>query len=520
MEGDLYDISRYTISDLLEIFGLSNSPSVADVQSAVDTGLERALEARNNSLSTFIREGGDKLISFIRGVDAEGSTGIAPGASAWLASQALGNEASSQSSNYVAQSGVQIATHSGQPVTSRSRIPANQPMNVPIVQGTVNSNISNNVTRTVTIDSSKRRHLFPYNDNNPNFYTSSTNFYMNLNIPLTGVLGYTLGSLTIPYTFYPVDYCKGNNYLWVVLEFDASGNPVLESAIPVSIPPGAYTSDQLSAAVQTAINAAVSPWSVDLSFNEQTRKYSASTDSPNKGRLYFYDLFGRLPVPDASFCVPAPKLDTCLGYMVGFRPGQQESKIEDHQLTASHPSFYIELVNTDDPVVGDATANLNAAPYITMLLDDGNYNYANNSNITIIDTIPYAVPPMKVPADASYVCIDDVRVFVPGNPRKLTNSQIFALNVREQKEHQQVIHTRALGCDLPNSFAKLTYDTAGISFGGNLSIIEGTSAQRQFYGPVTINRFNIRLVDNNGYTLNLHGQDWSFQLSVNQLYEY
>ena len=74
---------------------------------------------------------------------------------------------------------------------------------------------------------------------------------------------------------------------------------------------------------------------------------------------------------------------------------------------------------------------------------------------------------------------------------------------------------------MPNTFATLVYDTAGLAFGDSLSITDGTStAERQFYGPVRINRFDIRLVDNQGHTVNLHGQDWSFQLSVTQLYQY
>ena len=44
--------------------------------------------------------------------------------------------------------------------------------------------------------------------------------------------------------------------------------------------------------------------------------------------------------------------------------------------------------------------------------------------------------------------------------------------------------------------------------------------ERVYFGPVDIERVRVRLIDDKGNTVNLNGVDWSFTLSIEQLYQY
>jgi hypothetical protein len=44
--------------------------------------------------------------------------------------------------------------------------------------------------------------------------------------------------------------------------------------------------------------------------------------------------------------------------------------------------------------------------------------------------------------------------------------------------------------------------------------------QRAYFGPVVINKLRVTLRDDKGYIVNLHGNDWSFSLVTEELYEF
>ena len=46
------------------------------------------------------------------------------------------------------------------------------------------------------------------------------------------------------------------------------------------------------------------------------------------------------------------------------------------------------------------------------------------------------------------------------------------------------------------------------------------SNERVYFGPVDIERLRIKLYDDKGYLINLHGNNWSFTLIVESLYQY
>ena len=44
--------------------------------------------------------------------------------------------------------------------------------------------------------------------------------------------------------------------------------------------------------------------------------------------------------------------------------------------------------------------------------------------------------------------------------------------------------------------------------------------KRIYFGPVKLRKFNVRLLNDKGFEVNLNDRDWSFSLIVNQLYQF
>jgi len=68
---------------------------------------------------------------------------------------------------------------------------------------------------------------------------------------------------------------------------------------------------------------------------------------------------------------------------------------------------------------------------------------------------------------------------------------------------------------LPARTAITSVNTPLVLFGVNFLI-----NAREYFGPVTIERLGIKLVDDKGNLVDLNGLDWSFVFRVKQLYQY
>ena len=114
---------------------------------------------------------------------------------------------------------------------------------------------------------------------------------------------------------------------------------------------------------------------------------------------------------------------------------------------------------------------------------------------------------------------------VPLVPRTLTFSQIYTLNQITANRGAGGISgkNREMGPKTSDVFAVIPLRTvAGLSLGQHY-IDSGPSLltnQRAYFGPVVINKLRVTLRDDKGYIVNLHGNDWSFSLVTEELYEF
>ena len=165
-----------------------------------------------------------------------------------------------------------------------------------------------------------------------------------------------------------------------------------------------------------------------------------------------------------------------------------------------------------------------SGPTIFLLsIDDFNQNNANQQSI-------YTGQPdknIKVPSyynqeDASYsLCIDKKKLLKSNIPRRLTQNQIYSANSIASDNKKE--NHRSNSQNMSNLFATLTPQTTGLTWGHDSWTSDNPSLQsnkRDYFGPVTLRKLHIKLMDDNGQPINLNGQDWQFSLLIDHVYQY
>ena len=120
----------------------------------------------------------------------------------------------------------------------RERLGVLQSHPIPVVQGTINPNLKNIISRIVSIDSQYRSNIVPFSNNNINAPSFNTDFTFDLSERLNNVLSMKLNSIQIPTSWYIFDYSLGNTCFKYQI---GNADPALIKTILVKIPPGNYT---------------------------------------------------------------------------------------------------------------------------------------------------------------------------------------------------------------------------------------------------------------------------------------
>ena len=178
--------------------------------------------------------------------------------------------------------------------------------------------------------------------------------------------------------------------------------------------------------------------------------------------------------------------------------------------------------------------------YFLLIIDDFNHSRVNSGVVGIGEITTSLARPMYFNANlpSATVCMPDVadvrnglakrKLVVPLVPRTLTFSQIYTLNQITANRGGGGSggisgKNREMGPKTSDVFAVIPLRaTAGLTLGQHY-IDYGPSLltnQRAYFGPVVINKLRVTLRDDKGYIVNLHGNDWSFSLVTEELYEF
>ena len=181
--------------------------------------------------------------------------------------------------------------------------------------------------------------------------------------------------------------------------------------------------------------------------------------------------------------------------------------------------------------ISSVSLTLSATKYVYLCVNDYQNNRGSDSIIRISDPITkiYPLPeyvnrltnypqsnsnPNVVDINADIYCdtISKTKVYVPSWPRKITQNQMYSLNAILQDNRKT--RTNINDNYITDVIATIPVDPS------EESILTFIDHQPRFYfGPVRIEKIEIKLKDDNGNFVNLNGTEWGFSIIVEQIYE-
>jgi hypothetical protein len=464
---------------------------------------------------------------------------------------------------------------------NRERLGVLQSHPIPVVQGTINPNLKNIISRIVSVDSQYRSNIVPYSNNNINAPSFNTDFNFDLSERLTNVLSIKLNSIQIPTSWYIFDDSLGNTCFKYQ---QGTTEPII-----VKIPSGNYTLPFLNSYFKNytyVVIPSIPPVTATINLHlfltadEVTGKLIFCSDLANI-TLIFYDSRQKIifnSCLDNSCGTSQMRLNQNLGWSLGYRTNDENTLAiqinndssappppPSNQLPPPNsgyfPSYYSSYKYYN---IAQSPANLYGPTYFLLVVDDYNNNRVNNSLVTLTNVsnkldLPSYYSSAYKNADNTFATIgcpsvlnqEGLGISAPdsalpymtkSSPRQLTQSQLYTAN--EILFNRTTYSNKAFGPSSADVLALIplagisalrtkityTYDPSGNPIPSLLNsqtsqpfitLATGLEAnERTYFGPVDIDRLRVRLLDDKGNLVNLNDVDWSFSLSVNQLYQY
>ena len=512
-----YNIDNYSIDELYAILQLPNPSSNSDIRTQTNKYISQYAAENNVDFVNFFQEIQAKLLRENQSIQTDN----------WWKHEALPQDNSVQRDKITDRvQRIKVYENDHLPM-NREQLGINNTIDTKIAQDTLNPNLENITTRIINLDSQ-------YRQSSGGLEAISTDYTLDLSEPLTNVLSLRLYSVQIPFTWYNIDSTYGNTCFWITIP-SIDGSYVVQ----ISIPPGNYTTDTLVNALNVAFASVnIASTTVIVSYDTTTGKMTINLNgatytnssglqvSINTGvstgslaYITFYDFSNTLTCFNNELCASLNHtFDNTLGWVMGFRD----------------PIIVLSTGNT-----GIAIVNLYGPKYLILVIDDYNQNHIVNGLVTITEISSKLALPKYYTPDMPFNCsraheinsqfntdkIDitykDTVTVGPTSPRILTQAQIYTIN-QIIKNRDQVVSYRGKAPTTSDTFAIIPFKKGSMNL-GDIYVEFGGSMQdnkRVYFGPVNIERMHIKLLDDRGNVLNLHGVDWCITLISENLYQY
>ena len=339
--------------------------------------------------------------------------------------------------------------------------------------------------RVILIDSQFRPDILSEAEKGPEFNDRefNTDFTLDLSEPLTDVVAISLSTVNIPTSWYAFDHHLGNTKFSKDTALDEDTN-ICE------INPGNYDISGLTREINR-----VKPDIYDFSYDEHSHKVTIGVGEGKSARSFvYYSENGEL---DSSFsCVGGQQINQNLGWNLGFRRYNDVSGIS------------LVSLPENTRVQAEAAANTYGPRYFLLELTDFNQTQINSGIVSVADR-------------SSKVMAINKRAIQGTNHEKLTKAQLYtqnALTVNNAGD-KNIVDNRVYGPTSKDVLGMIPL--VGINKLRPEPLVEDftdINVPRTFSGPVKIDKLRIRLLDDKGNLVNLHDNDWSFTLIVEQLH--
>ena len=564
-----YNVDNYTISELLAILG-EDDPTEEEITDTTNSYIEQSDMKGDFQMSSFFQDMQTKLLQYTNQLATTGEDDeYQPNeeqTEEWYEEQVLPQKDNPTQSDKTTERKQKIDVYDNQHVPmNREQLGVNNNFNVPVAQDTLNPNLENIISRFINLDSQFRQ-------GSSGLDNIATDYTLDLSDPLTDVLSLRLYSIQIPYTWYAIEPKYGNTCFWIVIPDVMTGQ---KHYVQVTFPPGNYSQDTFvtqfnqslttsgitSATSTTAIVIGVNDAKVTINLNGYIYTEPVTGDTYTitgilQGSLFdentnpyflFFDFSGNINC--GLGCNPQNlTFNWTLGWLMGFR--------------LPITPIYVSPGNKADAII-----DLYGPKYFILVLDDYNQNHINNGLISITELSNKLAIPAYYNTSQPYVCVPNTQsailnanaignlggqsaqqniangidvinlanslqekldygyrerqVILPSAPRTLTKAQIHTIN-EIIKNREKTTTYRAKAPTTTDTFAIIPIKKGGMST-GDLYVEFGGSVQdnkRVYFGPVDIDRMRIRLLDDRGNAVDLHGVDWCITIIAEILYQY
>ena len=208
--------------------------------------------------------------------------------------------------------------------------------------------------------------------------------------------------------------------------------------------------------------------------------------------------------------------DSTLGWILGFRI-ETEYDLSDMTLVSTNGNI--------TSIIGDNVVSINIYSYYMILLDDFNNSHMNDGIITTTKQ----KTDIQLPNYANYTNLntnpitgDLTATNTSVNGATLTQKQVYAIQSTLDQQSKQLSTIKlSEGPFATNVFGFIPLNIANLP---NNSIYVDSSIglrdqQRNYFGPVNIQRMSVKLINDRGETVDLNGANWSFSFICEQLYQ-
>ena len=420
-------------------------------------------------------------------------------------------------------------------------------------QGTLNNIRKDTYTRIINFDSTYRpflprvsfscqgNNITETNENQETRLYSSGDYIAHLSEPLKNVISIEVYSGNIPKSWFVFSKNYGTHIFKINTERSENG------FFDIILDEGNYNLiDNDSSNLITAINNKIKENInlsdngfgvpvVEFSYNKINSKIDISNNDVN------YDISCSWYIPDvAGSCGglgAGSKIDSNLGWLLGFR--EKFTTIKKNSKHNSNNFSNQGCVNTE------------GCSYLFITLDDFNNN--KPSNVVIAATAP-AVSGFKLPSYYNNETMNSnfgVGTYYPGKT-EADGEEWACVDVADENNNERGCSTNDLNIDLKENLTQQqSYSISQILLAQNQSIADRYSSpeptdllykvngfdihpfnksfsftnpegdnKREYFGPVKLRKFRVKLINDKGYTVDLNNMDWSFSLKVTQKYQY
>ena len=514
-----FDINNYTDEELFQLIHLTSNAPKDQILLKTNRYIEKYTKAHKPQYSNFFTSVQNRLLQSLEYNSEDGGSDSDGGGGSFIATEYQPNKKQDRElvnrKNYARV----VDANNDHFVLRRERLKIGQGKSIPYVQGQMNPTLRNVKKQLISIDSHYRAllqcesTLLSPGINIPGYVEdcsgfvcaggagekiyyadSATDFTFNLSQPIKNVLNLRVYSYEIPHSWYVFSPDYGTTVFGVSHEC-------------IDISAGNYSPSELIADISGVLNDKST--GIYISLNTKNNKVTIESRTTETFELVFFDPSGQILDCSRAQCpTGGAKLDYNLGWLLGFR-----------QPSYSGSSTY----------TGEALIDTYGFRYLYIELDDFNHNRLNQSVISLdanLDKFSYpASKRCALPAadPSSNVVLRSTSCGKPpptwrGPPLTANQTYSRAQLVNARRAQPVNRYRSPVNSDIIARIPVRKFNNYDILLDSWNSSLEDTA--REYFGPVTLKRFRIRLLNDKGYVVNLNNMNFSFSLIAEHLYQY